>query len=555
VSQPLPQPADPSVARFRKVKELFHQAVELEADGRRALLDGACADDPELRAELAELLASHDEAAGFLEEPATAFLAEEWTAEREARTLELPGARIGPYEIDGELGRGGMGSVYLAHRAGAAAEGASVAIKLVPAALAAGFVLDRFRAERRILSGLDHPNIARLFEAGTTPAGSPFFVMEYVEGEPIDLYCQRRRLSTSRRVQLFRQVCAAVQHAHQRLIVHRDLKPANILVTAEGIPKLLDFGIAKLLASQAAETTSEATAPVLRVMTPEYASPEQVLGEPITVASDVYTLGVLLYQLLTGRRPYVVASRHPHQMARVICEEEPPRPSAVVGWSEEVDSTESIPLPFSRHEESSLLLTSRRERLRRRLSGDLDNIVMKALRKEPGRRYGSVDQLSEDLRRHLEGLPISAHPETIGSLTVKFMQRNRGRLLIGVPLILALVGGLAVLSFHARRAEARLARTERQVLAFLLEIDRELAATQGAAPARKVLARRALIYLDGLNRRATGDPELASALAAGYRRAADALRGPPEGEPQDPALVRVSEDQAERLEPSVPKGP
>lgn len=492
MSEPAPLPASPSPSalRFRRVRELFHHAVDLPPRARREWLDRECGDDRELRDEVQELLASHDEAESFLEEPAAAFLAEEWTAEKEARALELPGARIGPYEIEGELGRGGMGTVYLAHSGDQGHEGTRVAIKLVPAALAAGFLLERFRTERKILAGLDHPNIARLLEAGTSPAGSPFFVMEYVEGEPLDLYCQRRNLSTTKRLRLFRQICGAVQHAHQNLIVHRDLKPGNILVTADGSPKLLDFGIAKLLSPEPPERAADSTATVLRVMTPEYASPEQVKGEPITVASDVYSLGVLFYQLLTGRRPYRLPPRQPHEAARIICEQTPPRPSAVVGWAEEIDATETIPLPFSRHEEPSLLRPSKSERLRRRLAGDLDTIVMQALRKEPERRYGSVEQLSEDIRRHLEGLPISAHPETLPYLAVKFLRRNRGRLAVLVLLVLALAGGLAFSAREARQAERRLSEVESQTLGLLREIDRELAKLPGSAPARRLVTRR-----------------------------------------------------------------
>lgn len=519
-------PPDPAVLRFRKVRELFHEALELSAAERRAFLDRECEGDAELAREVRELLASHDDADSFLEEPATAFLTEEWTAELEARALELPGARLGPYEIDGELGRGAVGAVYLAHRAGDPRH-RRLALKLVPGEIPAP-ALERFRAWREILSRLEHPNVAHLEDAGTSPAGSTFFLSEHVEGEPIDLYCQRRSLSTTKRLLLFGKVCAAVQAAHQNLIVHRAIKPANVLVTPAGVPKLLDLGTAALTTAPRGDSLEERAAAVARLGNPEYIAPEEVLGRPITVAADVFSLGALLYHLLTGKRPYPIPRNQPLQLASVLCEQIPARPSTVIGWSESVvDVTDTIPLPFSRQEQGSLLSLGRAERLRRRLAGDLDAIVMKALRKEPERRYASVEQLAEDLRRHLSGRPVLAQPETLGYVAGKFVKRHRLRLLAAAALGVALLGGAGWAALEIRHHK------ERELLEsvhLLRDIEREMAAQGSGRGGRGApLAVRALPKLDRLDRlarqRRPGD--LADELAAGYQWAGDVLANAP----------------------------
>jgi serine/threonine protein kinase len=266
----------------------------------------------------------------------------------------------------------------------------------------------RFLAERQILASLDHPNIARLFDGGVTEDGLPYFVMEYIEGLPIDEYSDSQKLSTAERLRLFRAVCAAVNYAHQKLVVHRDIKPTNILVTAEGTPKLLDFGIAKLLAPDASSNIANQTATTRQFMTPGYASPEQVRGEPITTSSDVYSLGVLLYELLTGHRPYNFKSGAPQEIARVICEQEPERPSTAIHRVEEQTDASGVTRITLTPESVSKPREGQVDKLRRRLVGDIDMIVLKAMRKEPHRRYGSVEQFSEDIRRHLEGLPVIA---------------------------------------------------------------------------------------------------------------------------------------------------
>jgi len=305
--------------RWQQVREVLAAAVALPADERAAYLNKACGQDAELRSEVDSLLDSHDEAASqFLNVPAAD------VKNALGKPSSRIGSRIGVYQIEEEIGRGGMGEVYRAIRADGQYT-KEVAIKLVRGGYDSAAVLERFLHERQILASLDHPNIARLFDGGTTEEGVPYLVMELVEGTAIDQYCEKHNLDVNDRLRLFTQVCAAVQYAHQRLVIHRDIKPSNILVTADRVPKLLDFGIAKLLDSTAGHETT-----LLGAMTPEYASPEQVRGEPITTATDVYSLGVVLYRLLTGVSPYPQSARTPLEFARIICEVEPTKPSSAV---------------------------------------------------------------------------------------------------------------------------------------------------------------------------------------------------------------------------------
>ncbi|HEX6184231.1 MAG TPA: protein kinase [Pyrinomonadaceae bacterium] len=418
---------------WKRVEELLDAALELEPRERRRFLEGACAGAPELRREVESLLACETKADGFLDAPALAFSADFFEGEGPAD--ERAGQTFGPYRVIREIGRGGMGAVFLAERADGEFR-QRVALKVVRRSFADTEPARRFRQERQILASLNHPNIARLLDGGVSADGEPFLAMEYVEGARIDAYADAHRLSTEERLRLFRQVCAAVQYAHQNLVIHRDLKPSNILVTADGVPKLLDFGIAKLLD---ADADGEHTVTQLGVMTPEYASPEQVRGESVTTASDVYSLGVVLYELLAGRRPYRVRGRKPDEVARAVCEQEPERPSAAVALGE-------VP-----------------ERLRRRLAGDLDNIVLMAMRKEPARRYASAAQLSEDIRRHVDGLPVIARKDTFKYRAAKFVRRNKAGVAAAALVALTLVGGVVAVAWQASVAkeQARVAAQER----------------------------------------------------------------------------------------------
>jgi serine/threonine protein kinase len=350
-------------ADWQRLKSVFQGALEKQAAERPAYLSEACGDDDALRRDVASLLASHDEAGEFLSQPA---LPETLGGGPEDAVLG-EARHIGPYRLLDEIGQGGMGTVYRAVRDDDAFR-KIVALKIVHGG-PSDRVEQRFRRERQILAQLQHPNVVPILDGGTTPDGRPYLVMEYVAGEPITQYCDARGLSATRRLGIFRSVCAAVHYAHQNLVVHRDLKPANILVTADGTPQLLDFGIAKLL--ERADESSAPTATLLPTMTPEYASPEQVRGLPVTTASDVYSLGVLLYELLAGRRPYEVGTDSLEAIVLAVCEAEPPAPSAAAARAP-ASATHAPPAE---------------------LRGDLDTIVLKALRKEPARRYASAHEL------------------------------------------------------------------------------------------------------------------------------------------------------------------
>jgi len=410
----------PSLEHQQRVMELLNAALERPPDQRPAFLDQSCGEDPALRRELGELVDEAQQDSEFMEDPAFSVHAADPEASR----------RIGPYRLVRLLGRGGMGAVYLARREEDFRQ--PVALKLIKRGMDSDEIIRRFHNERQILAELQHPNIARLLDGGTTPDGRPYFAVEQVEGEPIHRYCDARRLLTRARLELFRKVCAAVHFAHQHLVVHCDLKPANILVDTSGEPKLLDFGIAKLLAPTSA---AKATVADRRPMTPEYASPEQVRGERVTTASDVYSLGVVLYQLLTGHAPYRLEERTEAEITRAICEEDPKRPSAMVGRTEEIRRGDGNVVRLSPDVVSRTREGDPR-RLRRRLTGDLDSIVLRAMRKEPRHRYGSVDQLSEDIHRHLRGLPVRARRGGFAYRAGKFLRRNK----IALAVLLVIVG-------------------------------------------------------------------------------------------------------------------
>lgn len=447
---------------WHRIEEVFVAALEHESFERDKFLDEACGDDKPLRAEVDSLLASHEQAGGFIEAPAVAFvhelLPDELTGSDEEAAVapSLSGQRVGNYAIERELGRGGMGTVYLAHRADDQYK-KLVAIKIVRRGMDTNDIVRRFRNERQILASLEHPNIARLLDGGTTGDGVPYIVMEYVEGVTITNYCDEQRLKTNERLQMFRIVCAAVQHAHQNLVVHRDLKPSNILITADGTPKLLDFGIAKLLSPELSDDTSEHTLTELRILTPDYASPEQVRGETLTTTSDIYSLGVVLYELLTGHRPYHLVNHAPHELARVIGEQQPAKPSTAAASVEILTrGDDTKPQTAITPEAVSRARDTQPDKLHRLLSGDLDNVILMAMRKEPARRYSSVGQFSEDIRRHLDGLPVIARKDTFQYRSQKFIQRNKLGVAAATLVVLTLIGGIVATAWQAKRvAEQR----------------------------------------------------------------------------------------------------
>jgi len=426
--------ADPE--RWRRLESLFFAALELEPGARSVFLNQSCGADPEMRLEVENLLGAAAKPLTDLRRP----------VEDAAREVVQDGAtarRIGVYELVRLLGEGGMGLVYLARRADDQYR-REVAIKLMHAGLGHNpDMLRRFRAERQILANLDHPNIARLLDGGITLEGSPYLVMEYIDGIAIDDYCRRTQLSIAERLRLFRIVCEAVEYAHRNLVVHRDIKPGNILVTSAGVPKLLDFGIAKLLNPEASDLTRMVTRTTGRLMTPEYASPEQVRGEPVSTATDVYALGVLIYELLVGRGPFKMDSASPLEVARAICEQEPVRPSTAARHNPAVAALEA-----------------------RSLRGELDKIVIKAMRKEPVRRYASVSAFSDDLRRYLEGYPVAAAGGAWRYRAGKFIKRHKagvGFAAAGVVAVLAFGIAMGILA-HRAALERETAEREAQFL-------------------------------------------------------------------------------------------
>ena len=483
---------------WQRVRSVLETALELDPESRSPYLESTGLEEP-LRLEVELMIRLHEEAGTkLLNSPAVVDVIGE-TARDVPR-----GRRIGPYEIQGEIGHGGMGAVYRARRADGQFE-QDVALKIVRGGSAA---VTRFRSERQILAGLDHPNIAKLLDGGATPEGLPYFVMEYIDGLPITDYCERNSLATEARLQLFLAVCSAVQYAHQHLVIHRDIKPSNIFVTKDAIPKLLDFGIAKVLdpALQAQNGTIDGR----WMMTPEYASPEQIRGETVTTATDVYSLALVLYQLLTGRYAYEIGDRAPHEVARVICEDEPQALSANLS---KADST----------------------RTRREFEGDLNSIVRMALQKDRARRYASVEQFAEDLRRYLRRETVIARNATTGYRCLKFIARHKSAVATAAVLFITIIAGLCTTLYEARvareqaiiarqqhaRAERRFDDVRKLANSLLFEIHDSIKDLHGAIPARKLLVERALQYLDSLSQESADDPSLQRELAAAYDRVGD----------------------------------
>lgn len=486
--------------RWQRLNQIFHAALALDPDGRSEFIAQTCADDDWLRREAEAMLGAHERAGrdfGATRHPALAL--------GELASPNLTGLRLGPYRLTGEIGRGGMGSVWLAERVDGEFD-QHVAIKVIKRGMDTAQVLERFRAERQIVASFEHPNIAQLIDGGTTDDGLPYFVMEYIQGQPIDRYADERRLEVKERLGLFLQVCDAVSYAHQHLIVHRDIKPQNILVTPSGVPKLLDFGSAKALqeagGQQGADTLSG-----FQPLTPDYASPEQFEGRPTTTQTDVYSLGVVLYELLAGRSPYQPRTWSAWDVSASVRSSEIVRPSVA----------------------------------NRQLRGDLDAIVLMALRKDPDRRYVSVEQFSTDIRRYLDGLPVKARPDSLWYRGGKFVRRNTAAVTAAVLLVVALLGGAITTAWQARearlqaqlahdahgRAEQRFAEVRKLANALLFEYHDAIRELPGATPVRERLVADALGYLNGLAEESAGDASLQRELALAYRKVAE-IQGAPD---------------------------
>ncbi|HMK22519.1 MAG TPA: protein kinase [Terriglobales bacterium] len=505
--------------RWQQVKGVLQQVLEISSAHRHAYLDQVCQGDESLRLEVESLLADGSEGVeGFLEAPL-------WTSAvfKSGLSDSWIGRRIGAYEVVALIGEGGMGSVYRGIRADEQYE-MQVAIKIVRQGLGSAFALAQFRAERQILANLDHPHIARLLDGGTTETGLPYLVMELIDGEPIDLYCNSRKLSIDERLRLFLRVCAGVQYAHQHLVIHRDLKPGNIFVTKDGTPKLLDFGIAKILDPASATRTSEVTLNMMRMLTPEYASPEQVRGEVVTTASDVYSLGVVLFRLLTEQHPFKGLGRSPDEILLATRDSEPPKPSTAARW-------ESATVDKAAPPNGGAIQTAAEgspEKLGKRLRGDLDNIVLMALRKEPQRRYASAEHFAEDIRRHLGSLPVKARPDTFRYRASKFLVRHKKGVIAAAgvaALLIALMAGIAWEGHVAReqrmRAERRFQDVRSLANSLIFDVHDSIQDLPGATAARKLIVDKALHYLDSLEQESQGDVSLRRELAEAYKRIGD----------------------------------
>ncbi|MBL8215115.1 MAG: protein kinase [Bryobacterales bacterium] len=465
--------------RFAQVEELFESALQVPVEQRRLFVEREAVDD-ELRDEVLSLL----EFAGSGGTRLQAAIGATATA---AAAATVTGEQLGPYRITQELGRGGMGEVYLAERADGEFE-RRVAIKMIQGGLGGPRATSLFLQERQILATLEHPNIARMIDGGTSPAGTPYLVLEYIDGIPIQDYCSKHSLSIAERLKLFQKVCAAVVYAHQRLVIHRDIKPGNILVTADGEPKLLDFGIAKIL--DPSRNRGQTTQAGQSLLTPDYASPEQVAGQAPTTATDVYSLGAVLYQLLTGRAAHRFDTYSPQEVVEVICQQPIPAPQ---------------------------------------LGEDLDNILLMALRKEADRRYPSVRDMVEDIDRYLGNRPVHARPDSPGYRVRKFVRRNPWVAAAAAALVVAsgLIAWQAQIARrNAARAELRFNQVRKLANTFLFEIDDKIKDVTGNTEARRLLVKTALDYLDSLSKDAAGDPTLRDEIASAYEKVGEVQSAP-----------------------------
>jgi non-specific serine/threonine protein kinase/serine/threonine-protein kinase len=493
---------------WKRAKDLFSSALVLPETEREAFL-AAQQDEREILDEVRSLLETYRDSPDFLENATP-----ELPAEFRESVTSLVGRRIGVWELVREIGQGGMGIVYLAEREDGEYR-QQAALKVLKPGPQRDLLLGLFRRERQILAQLQHPNIARLMDGGTTD-GQVFYVMEYVAGSPLTAYCDANHFTIQQRLKLFCEICDAVSYAHRKLIIHRDLKPENILVTADGAPKLLDFGLAKVF-EDSSGTEKAASITIGPMLTPSYASPEQVRGEHLSTATDIYSLGVVLYELLTGRNPQAQANQSPLAVCRAILEEEPPPPSRATENSRD-----------------------------RQLAGDMDNVILKALRKEPERRYASVGDLRADLERYLQGLPVQASRVTLAYRVRKFVSRNRAAVAAAVLALLSLFIGLGVSMWEVHIARMQRTRAERHfndvrklANSLLFEIDDKIRDLPGATDARRLMVTRAGEYLDYLAGEAAGDTKLNLELADAYARL-----GQVQGDPSFPNLGDRSGAQA-----------
>lgn len=481
--------------RFARIDELFNTALDLPTIQRRAYLEKECTGDPELLLEVRAMVEADSDSGGVIAE-AMMDGAEAWSLATEEEAI---GQRLGPYRITGFLGRGGMGAVYRAVRDDAAFE-KEVAIKTLRNGVDSRSVLRRFEQERQILARLEHPHIARLLDGGTGANGVPYLTMEFVEdGITVTQHCREAQLSLEKRLLLFLDICSAVGYAHQNLIVHRDLKPGNILVDKSGSVKLLDFGIARVISESADQTMTVAGA---QMLTPEYASPEQVRGEPVSTATDVYSLGIILYELLTGRKAQAVSETSLAGIAKAVCETIPVRPSLAADGEGPVRG--------------------------RDLRGDLDNIILKSIHKDRDRRYPSVEQFAEDIRAYLQGMPVKARPDSFSYRTSKFLGRNRVAVSLGTAAVLMLSASTFLLWRQVEATKRRFEEVRHLSNSFLFDFHDAVENLPGGTKARQLVVEKGLQYLEALTQDSSGDSQLMRELGIGYERVAD-VQGDPLG--------------------------
>lgn len=507
-------------ARWRQIKNAYAEAAELSPESRASFLHSVSDD---IRPEVVKLLGADSEAGDFIEKP---FLIERGNV-KTSGDHALEGTQIDDYTLLEQIGAGGMGTVYLAEHKG---EGFSqkVALKLIKRGMDTNAVLKRFLMERQILANLEHPFVARMLDGGSTADGLPYFVMEYVPGVSIKSFCNKHHLDIRQRLELFLKVCSAVAYAHRNLVVHRDLKPSNILISDNGDPKLLDFGIAKLLEPDWTADSEAATATQFRILTPEYSSPEQLNGRPTTTVTDVYSLGVVLYELLAGRRPFHHAGKNLSEIADAILTQDPQKPSTVVvPFEPGLDGLKETAYDDRRETGSENRSTETRPYVTdvKTLRGDLDNIVLKAIRREPERRYQSVPEFCDDIERFLKGMPVKATADTVSYRIKKFAKRHRAGVIAAsvMSVVLLAAAGITGAQFlEARRerakAEARFKEVRQFANSILFDHYERIKDLPGSTEAKAKLVQEAVTYLDGVSRESSGDPELQRELVQAYQK-------------------------------------